>query len=261
MAQELLQHGRFTFQFRFNITKEVRPVNRFNKQVGMAAVLGLGMVFAGVAAAATVTMSFDELAVAQNGGQYVANYYNGACGSTFGGGAVTCGGPDYGVVWTGPTVVRGPLQIPGAYSAPNAIMRATPIGVVLDPAPMTMDVANGFTDGFSFYYATLTPSTRFTVTFFGGLDGGGTVLGTQTYQGCRLPAGLYTCWQLADGFTFSDVVYSVAFSGGANFAIDGVSFDLRPAPPVGVPEPAALGTFGLGALLIGLFAGLRRRFG
>lgn len=29
----------------------------------------------------------------------------------------------------------------------------------------------------------------------------------------------------------------------------------------GVPEPAALGMFGLGALLIGLFAGLRRRIG
>jgi hypothetical protein len=27
-----------------------------------------------------------------------------------------------------------------------------------------------------------------------------------------------------------------------------------------VPEPAALGMFGFGALLIGLFAGLRRRY-
>jgi hypothetical protein len=32
-------------------------------------------------------------------------------------------------------------------------------------------------------------------------------------------------------------------------------------PPNDVPEPAALGMFGLGALLIGLFAGLRRRVG
>jgi hypothetical protein len=31
-------------------------------------------------------------------------------------------------------------------------------------------------------------------------------------------------------------------------------------PPVSVPEPAGLGVFGLGALLIGLFIGLRRRY-
>lgn len=260
MAQELLCNGRFTFQFRFDITKEVRPVKRFNKQVGLAAVLGLGMVFAGVAAATPVTMSFDELTVAQNGGQYVANFYNGGCGVSFSGGAATCGGPDYGVVWSGPTVARGPLNIPSADSVPNAIMRATPIGTVLGTAPMMMDVANGFTDGFSFNYATLTPAGTFTVTFYGDLDGAGTVLGTQTYHGCRVPAGLYACWQLADGFSFADAVYSVAFSGGATFAIDNVSFDMRTPPPVGVPEPAALGTFGLGALLIGLFAGLRRRF-
>jgi hypothetical protein len=30
-------------------------------------------------------------------------------------------------------------------------------------------------------------------------------------------------------------------------------------PTAPVPEPAALGMFGLGALLIGLFAGMRRR--
>ena len=32
-------------------------------------------------------------------------------------------------------------------------------------------------------------------------------------------------------------------------------------PPTGVPEPGALGMFGLGALMIGLFAGLRWRIG
>lgn len=36
-------------------------------------------------------------------------------------------------------------------------------------------------------------------------------------------------------------------------------FDANLRPVTGVPEPASLGMFGLGALLIGLFAGLRRR--
>jgi len=31
-------------------------------------------------------------------------------------------------------------------------------------------------------------------------------------------------------------------------------------PPNNVPEPAGLGMFGLGAMLIGLFIGLRRRY-
>lgn len=259
MARELLYHGRFTFQFRFNIIKRGKPVNKLNKQVGVAAVLGLGMVVAGVAAASPVTMNFDDLAVPQNGGQYVAAFYDGGCGVSFNGGAATCGGPDYGVTWTGPAVVRGPLNIPSADSAPNALMRATPAGVPLGTAPMTMDVANGFTDGFSFYYATLTRATTFTVTFYSGLGGTGRVLGTERFHGCSLPAGLYTCWTLADGFSFSDAVYSVAFGGGATFAIDGVSFDMRAAPPVGVPEPTALGTFGLGLLAVGVAVGLRRR--
>lgn len=43
-------------------------------------------------------------------------------------------------------------------------------------------------------------------------------------------------------------------------AMSGVTVGGKPIePPVGVPEPAALGMFGLGVLLIGLFAGLRRR--
>lgn len=41
--------------------------------------------------------------------------------------------------------------------------------------------------------------------------------------------------------------------------IEAGSFTNQP-PPTSVPEPAALGMFGLGILLIGLFAGLRQRF-
>lgn len=223
-----------------------------------AVLVAAGGFIASTASASVVTMTFDQLAVAQNGGQYVADYYNGGCGASFNGGAKTCDGPDYGVVWSGPTVARGPLNIPSAFSAPNAIVRATPVGTPIGNVPMTMNVANGFTDGFSFYYATLTPSATVPVTFWGGLDGTGTILGTQSFKGCNKPAGLYTCWQLADGFTFADAVYSVTFGTGTNFAIDSVSFDQR-TPPVAVPEPASLGVFGFGALLIGGFMVLRRR--
>ncbi len=45
-----------------------------------------------------------------------------------------------------------------------------------------------------------------------------------------------------------------------DFAIEDLSVNYSQViPPTGVPEPATLGLFGLGMLLIGLFAGLRRR--
>lgn len=43
----------------------------------------------------------------------------------------------------------------------------------------------------------------------------------------------------------------------SGLAMAGVTVD---GQPIDTPEPAALGMFGLGALLLGLFAGLRRRF-
>lgn len=47
-----------------------------------------------------------------------------------------------------------------------------------------------------------------------------------------------------------------------DFSIEDLSVNYAQVipPATGVPEPAALGMFGLGTLLIGLFAGLRRRF-
>lgn len=240
-------------------------MNKVNKQVGMAAVLGLGMVFAGVASASVVTMTFDELHMDSiAGGQYVADYYDGGCGASFNGGSATCEGPAWGAVWTGAAVAKGAPTLSNMPSSPNAIIPSVEIGTVGTNPNMILNVANGFTDGFSFYYSSRNNNAF--VSLYSGLDGTGDLLAStgnlaKSPQVCDGGAGFFHCWSLIDDLAFTGIVRSVVFGGNFNnVAYDNVSFDMRPTPPVGVPEPAALGTFGLGALLIGLFAGLRRRF-
>jgi hypothetical protein len=59
----------------------------------------------------------------------------------------------------------------------------------------------------------------------------------------------------AGGFDSIEFVFIGSKTDSLGLAFDNFNTDAL----VGVPEPAALGMFGLGALLIGLFAGLRRR--
>ena len=84
-----------------------------------------------------------------------------------------------------------------------------------------------------------------------------------------------TCYAVGCGYTgWVNANYTIAMAGNyylkigvtnwndtayaTGLAMSGVTVD---GVPVGVPEPAELGMFGLGLLLIGLFAGMRRRVG
>lgn len=129
----------------------------------------------------------------------------------------------------------------------------------------TMNVAAGFDTGFSFYYSANANDTF--VNVWSGLNSTGTLLATLNLSlnynddGCTGdPTGAYCHWDPI-GVSFAGIAHSVDFGGTANY----VGFDnvtLGSATAGGgtpVPEPAALGVFGLGVLLIGLFAGLRRR--
>lgn len=225
-------------------------MNMLTKQVGLAVVMAAGMLACGVASAAVV-MTFDQ----QNGnGEYVDNYYNGGCGGSYGGG-VTCGGPNYGVVWNG--ALEG--------YAPNGLWNNTsdspsPPGVMgfLDSNNAYMNVAAGFDTGFSFYYAAANVAGSIEV--WSGQNGTGTLLATLALPvtGSFCGSTGFSCWDPI-GVTFNGIAQSVNFAGTANqIVFDNVT--IGSATPInGVPEPAALGMFGLGALLLGLFAGLRRR--
>lgn len=121
-----------------------------------------------------------------------------------------------------------------------------------------------------------------------GLPGGPTSFGSgslvQSDSGSGDPAGLVgnvpvfgfpvTVVYVPSGYLPDTMLSGSATWDGATFASLGVtpgtytwtwgagadqSFTLDIVKPVGVPEPAELGMFGLGALLIGAFVGLRRR--
>lgn len=197
------------------------------------AALGLGMLFAGIAGATPVTMNFDGMGVPE----YVDNFYNGGCSTIAGLIPATCGGPHYGVVWSG--AITADRLAPSPPSLPNFMAYA-------DGVSATMNVAAGFDGrGFSFAYYGGGP----TVSVYGGLDGTGNLLAAQTLDSSL--CGLSFCWTSYD-LDFTGIAKSVVFGGTGVF--DNITFDMA-----SVPEPAGFGIFGLGLLLMGVFAGLRRR--
>jgi hypothetical protein len=206
-------------------------MNLFRKRIGMGLVLLAGMLVGGVATATPVTMDFDGLTPFTS----VDNYYNGGC-TEFLGLDADCGGLGYGVVWKGATVGNG-------------------FAGLLFNGNSTMNVVAGVNGGLSLRYYNLTNLiVDANVSVFSGLDGAGTLLASADLGKTKGK------WDSLD-IAFWGSAQSVVFGGTALFMtrFDDVSFELN-APVHPVPEPAALGVFGLGLLLMGAFAGLRRRY-
>lgn len=206
----------------------------------IAAAIGAGMLFAGAASATPVTMNFDGI----NTGDQVDNYYNGGQATILGLVPDGPNGPNYGVVWSGAQTsdltssLSGP---PAPPSGPNYITLTNSVGLFQGA---TMDVAAGFgSAGFSFYYFGAP-----TVGVYSGLDGGGSLLASQTFGTC---ASSSFC---TSDLAFMGTAMSVVFTGPGVF--DNIAFNMATKA---VPEPAAAGIFGFGVVLIGLFAGLHRR--
>lgn len=215
-------------------------MRRSKRKCCLAAAIAAGMLFAGAASAMPVTMNFDGI----NTGDQVSNFYNGGQATIVGLIPDGSNGPNYGVVWSGAQTsdltssLNGP---PAPPSAPNYITPINPDGLFRSA---TMNVAAGFgSAGFSFYYFGAP-----TVAVYSGMDGGGSLLASDTFGTC---ASTSFC---SSALTFAGDAMSVVFTGPGVF--DNISFDMKAKA---VPEPAAAGIFGFGVLLIGLFAGLRRR--
>ena len=215
-------------------------MNLFRKRIGMGLVLLAGMLVGGIATATPVTMDFDGLTPLTS----VDNYYNGGCTSgLFLGAGKKCNGTDYGVVWAGANV--GMIA--------NAPSPAGFAGFLFQDSA-TMNVVNGFDRGLSFYFYNVSNKV-FTgsVGIYSGKNGNGTQLATAELGATR-------DWDFFS-LAFSGIAKSVIFTGSPAYftGFDDVTLGLD-APVHPVPEPAALGVFGLGLLLMGAFAGLRRRY-
>jgi hypothetical protein len=123
----------------------------------------------------------------------------------------------------------------------------------------TMNIAAGFTTGFSFFYSS--NGTAF-VRVYDGLNGTGNVLAqldlaSQFDQNCSGdPGGAYCNWSPI-GVLFDGTAYSVDFGGTADrVAFDNVTFGTD-RPGGTVPEPATWAMMILGFGLVGVSA--RRR--
>ena len=121
-----------------------------------------------------------------------------------------------------------------------------------------MDIAAGFTTGFSLNYVSVSDSGS--VSVFSGLDGTGTLLGTinlspDAGSGCSAYSAAF-CPFSPVGVNFAGTAKSIEFAGVANeIVFDDVTFGS--STPGGVPEPSTWAMMMLGLAGIGIVA--RRR--
>jgi hypothetical protein len=138
--------------------------------------------------------------------------------------------------------------------SPNTVM------FFLDANNAILNVTNGFTTGFSFYYSSATAAT---IGVYDALNGTGNLLASlnlsaQYNNNCvGDPTGQYCNWTPV-GVNFSGTAYSINFGGTANFtAYDNVTFGSATPGTGAVPEPGTWAMMLLGFGAIGL--AMRRR--
>jgi hypothetical protein len=225
---------------------------------------------------AVVGLGFEGTQVPNTTGTYepaqVWEFYGGGSSRTRDGSADLVLGPaNYGVVFNASALA---LRSTAANGVSNFAQRfldtqtGTPLndlGVAalfyVGTAPVlnyTSDT-NGFSIGFSFYYAS---TATISVTLFDGLDGSGTPIGNDSFRPtptCTLEDNSFCAWSIG-AISFSGLARSVRFEGLPNQALfDNVTFgSVTPIDgAIPIPEPSTYALAGFGLLIIG--AAVRRR--
>ena len=212
-----------------------------------SALAAAALIAAAPASAAIVSLDFEGV------GNYnsVGNFYNGGAGT------------NYGIQFSPATLALVDADAGGNGNfanepSPNTIM------FFLDANNATLDVAAGFTTGFSFFY---TSSTAASVNVYDGLGASGNLLASlaltaQYNANCTGdPTGDFCNWTPI-GVLFSGTAKSIDFGGTANYTgYDNITFgSATPGPGPGpgtVPLPAAAWLFG--SALLGFVAMSNRR--
>ena len=200
------------------------------------------LLFTAVASASPiVTLTFEGL----GDQEHVNNYYNGGFGSNGSG-----PGPNYGIVFgtDSLSLIEGSQGGSGNFSNPPS---GKTILFFLSGPGDVMNVAAGFTTGFSFFYADQVGFTG-SVQVYSGLDGTGTLLASLSLPSTPDP---YNVW-VPVGVAFAGTAESVIFGGSANFiGFDNITLGSQ-TPGGSTPEPASMVLFGSG--LIGIARKLRK---
>ncbi|MCH8345573.1 MAG: hypothetical protein IIC87_01440 [Chloroflexi bacterium] len=175
-----------------------------------AAALLVGLIIGGRGAQASTALVLDFEGLGNL--ERILNFYDGGFGG-FGSGP----GPDYGISFGPDALALIDADAGGSGNFANE-PSANTIAFFLTGPGVVMNVKNGFTDGFSFYY---TSARVGTVTVYDGPNGTGNVLATvpveKQYNTCGAPdpTGAFSCWT-AVGVTFSGTAFSVNFGGAWN---------------------------------------------
>lgn len=211
----------------------------------------IGAVLAVTANADIIVLNFEGL---QNS-EGVLNYYDGGTGSDLSG-----PGPSYGITFTSNGTAYISNQNGGSGGFAGNPSGDTAFAFVNNSQPAIMDVAGGFTTGFSFYYSAINATGE--IDIYSGLDGTGTILDSFTPPTTASGQGSNPvcvsdsfCPFFAYGVDFSGTAMSVVLTGTENnVAFDDITLgsDLPD-----VPEPTALSLAGLG--LASLLVISRRR--
>jgi hypothetical protein len=209
-------------------------------------------------AAPVIDLTFEGINAAypSSGYAFINNFYNGGMSSD----GTT--GPNYGIVFSSnaqaiclnSTSVSCSNTSKGGLGDPNSLEGGL---FFLSGSSTFMDIAAGFTTGFSFNYVSLSDSGS--VSVFSGLDGTGTLLGTINLSpnaGSCPGYGAQFCPFSPVGVNFAGTAESIEFAGVANqIVFDDVTFGS--STPGGVPEPSTWALMMLGLAGIGIVA--RRR--
>ena len=182
----------------------------------------------------------------------INNFYNGGTG-----GMGSSGGPNYGIAFTSDSLALISKDAGGTGNFSSMYLPSGhTIGFFLSGAGDTMNVAAGFTTGFSFYYTS--PYYVGTVNVYSGLNGTGTLLATLTLPETNPNIGSYAYddWQ-PSGVSFAGTAESAIFTGVANqVGFDNITLGSS-TPTPSAPDGGATASL-LGLALLGL-AGLRRK--
>ena len=200
-------------------------------------------VFALAANAGVVTLTFEGIGDEAP----VGNYYNGGAGTNYG---IQFGVDSLALI---SEADGGSGNFDGNPSGDTILFFLSGPGDV-------MDVAAGFTTGFSFYYSA--PVYAGSVSVYSGLDGAGTDLGdialplTPNGTSYGPPcSGSYTyCPWIPIGVSFAGTAESVIFTGTADYiGFDNVTLGAS-IPGNGTPEPGAFSLLGLGLASLVMYA-------
>lgn len=227
-----------------------------NKRLNIATIAGMAAIACAPAAfAQEVTLDFEGLENREG----VEAYYGGGAGS------LGSSGPDHGVIFAPEAMALIDTDAGGTGNIANEPSPDTVLAWASGPS-LVMNVPNGFSSRFAFYYSA---SASATVTLYDGVDGTGSVVDTVTLQAQHNdsctgdPDGDFCNWNFVS-VNFTGVVRSVDFSGTADLVgFDDITLGAanNASAPVSIPSMSPIGLLllsgGLG--LVGLAASTAAR--